>query len=113
MSLVATLVLFLLVFLVVIVTWRLRKKPERGHIREEEHFNTTSNTTASENQMTSISPAAATISKPEEDPVIYNTIDDEPRDPNKDVTYSTIGDAPVSDAKPPAGGTIYSTVAPH
>ncbi|CAM4587152.1 unnamed protein product [Leuciscus chuanchicus] len=60
MSLVATLVLFLLVFLIVIVTWRLRKKPERGHIREEEHFNNTSNTTASENQMTSISPAAAT-----------------------------------------------------
>ncbi|XDV28199.1 hypothetical protein PO909_031551 [Leuciscus waleckii] len=44
MSLVATLVLFLLVFLIVIVTWRLRKKPERDHIREEEHFNTTSNT---------------------------------------------------------------------
>ncbi|KAK9980217.1 hypothetical protein ABG768_013597 [Culter alburnus] len=43
MSLVAMLVLLLLVSLVVIVTWRLRKKPKRGHIREEEHFNSTSN----------------------------------------------------------------------
>ncbi|CAM4587197.1 unnamed protein product [Leuciscus chuanchicus] len=76
MNLVATLVLFLLVFLIVIVTWRLRKKPERGHIREEEHFNTTSNTTASENQMTSISPAAATALSsvdPEAD-VIYSSV---------------------------------------
>ncbi|XP_051716630.1 polymeric immunoglobulin receptor-like isoform X3 [Ctenopharyngodon idella] len=46
MSLVAMFVLLLLVSLVVIVTWRLRKKPKRGHIREEEHFNSTSNTSS-------------------------------------------------------------------
>lgn len=72
---------------------------------------------------------------------IYNFQLRSSQDPNKDVTYSTIGDAPVSDAvsftelyefmcsinctagsilkmishfqKPPAGGTIYTTVAPH
>ncbi|XP_048020832.1 polymeric immunoglobulin receptor-like [Megalobrama amblycephala] len=49
-----------------------------------------------------------------EDPVIYNTINDEcSNDPIKDKTYSTIGDAPVNAAKPPAGAVIYSLVGPH
>ncbi|XDV28204.1 hypothetical protein PO909_031556 [Leuciscus waleckii] len=90
--------LLLLLILVGVFTWRRKQRP-----KQDKHQNRERNDSGT----------IDAISKPEEDPVIYNTIDDEPRDPNKDVTYSTICDAPVSDAKPPAGGTIYSTVAPH
>ncbi|XP_067218893.1 polymeric immunoglobulin receptor-like isoform X2 [Chanodichthys erythropterus] len=48
-----------------------------------------------------------------EDPVIYNTINDEcSNDPIKDKTYSTISDAHVN-AAPPAGALMYSLVGPH
>ncbi|CAM4587143.1 unnamed protein product [Leuciscus chuanchicus] len=90
--------LLLLLILVGVFTWRRKQRP-----KQDKHQNRERNDSG----------IIDTISKPEEDPVIYNTIDDEQRDPNKDVTYSTICDAPVSDAKPPAGGAIYSTVAPH
>ncbi|XP_058611833.1 CMRF35-like molecule 6 isoform X3 [Onychostoma macrolepis] len=61
----------------------------------------------------SVPDVSVIYSKPE-DPVIYSTInDDNPNDPNKNITtYSTIDRVPGSEA-PPAGGTIYSTVAPH
>ncbi|XP_052390170.1 CMRF35-like molecule 1 [Carassius gibelio] len=61
------LVLLLFVTLVAMVTWRLRKKPERSQIGEE-HFNSTRNTVCvfvrmpCENQMTSNSPANANSS---------------------------------------------------
>ncbi|XP_067218701.1 polymeric immunoglobulin receptor-like [Chanodichthys erythropterus] len=96
MSLVAMLVLLLLVSLVVIVTWRLRKKPERGHIREEEHFNSTSNATPSENQMTSSSSAAATSSASVDDnsvlysSVIFHKASLSSVDPEGDALYSSV-----------------------
>ncbi|XP_039531996.1 CMRF35-like molecule 9 isoform X2 [Pimephales promelas] len=91
--------LLLLLILLAVFTWRRTHKQDKHQNRERNDSRTID----------------AIYSKPEEDPVIYNTIDDErPGDPNKDVTYSVIGDAPPgSEAKPPAGGTIYSTVAPH
>ncbi|XP_056127584.1 polymeric immunoglobulin receptor-like isoform X2 [Rhinichthys klamathensis goyatoka] len=92
--------LLLLLILLAVFTWRWRRRP-----KQDKHQNRERNESRTVDTI---------YSKPEEDPVIYNTIDDErPGDPNKDVTYSTIGDAPGSEAKPPAGGTIYSTVAPH
>ncbi|XP_039531988.1 polymeric immunoglobulin receptor-like isoform X2 [Pimephales promelas] len=101
MSLVSTLVLFLLVSLVVIVTWMLRKKLERGHIREEEPFNPTSNTTASENPMTSISPATATSSASVDDcSVIYSSVIHK-KGSKKKAALSSVD---------PEGDVIYSSV---
>ncbi|XP_039531991.1 CMRF35-like molecule 1 [Pimephales promelas] len=123
MSLVSTLVLFLLVSLVVIVTWMLRKKLERGHIREEEHLNPTSNTTASENQMTSIHPAAATSSASVDDcSVIYSSVIPKKGrkkkaalssvDPKGDLIYSSVNKPrkPALSSVDPEGDVIYSSV---
>uniref|UniRef100_A0A8C1TYC3 Si:dkeyp-104b3.18 n=1 Tax=Cyprinus carpio TaxID=7962 RepID=A0A8C1TYC3_CYPCA len=73
MCLPAMLVLLLLVTLVAIVTWRLRKKPERGQNKEEEHFN--SAVMPCKNQMTSSSPADVTSSASVDDSsVIYSSV---------------------------------------
>ncbi|XP_077078306.1 polymeric immunoglobulin receptor-like isoform X1 [Siphateles boraxobius] len=87
--------LLLLLILVGVFTWRLKRRP-----KQDKHQNRERNDSRT---------VDAIYSKPEEETVIYNTINDEcPTDP-KDVTYSIIDDTP----KPPVGGTIYSTVAPH
>ncbi|KAG1969043.1 polymeric immunoglobulin receptor-like [Pimephales promelas] len=71
--------LLLLLILLAVFTWRRTHKQDKHQNRERNDSRTID----------------AIYSKPEEDPVIYNTIDDErPGDPNKDVTYSVIGDAP-------------------
>ncbi|KAL1281018.1 hypothetical protein QQF64_015618 [Cirrhinus molitorella] len=72
--LVLALTLLMLVTLVAIV-WRLKKKPERGQIREEEHFNSTRNAMPCDNQMTSNSPADATSFASADDcSVIYSSV---------------------------------------
>ncbi|XP_016147520.1 polymeric immunoglobulin receptor-like [Sinocyclocheilus grahami] len=96
--------LLLLLILVGVFTWRLRRRPKQNkhQIRRRNGSRTTD----------------MIYSKPE-DPVIYSTINDEiPHDPNKDITYSTIDNLPGSEAmKSSAGGVIYSiiysTVGPH
>ncbi|XP_016112484.1 polymeric immunoglobulin receptor-like [Sinocyclocheilus grahami] len=95
------LLLLILISVLILFTWRLRRRPEQDkqQIREIKGCRTTD----------------MIYSKPE-DPPIYSTINDEnPNDANKVIIYySTIDDVPVSEAvKPPAGGAIYSTVAPH
>ncbi|XP_051716647.1 CMRF35-like molecule 9 isoform X2 [Ctenopharyngodon idella] len=87
--------LLLLLILVGVFTWRWKQRT-----KQDKHQNRERNDSRT---------IDAIYSKPE-DPVIYNTINDEC---SNDITYSTIGDAPGSEAKPPAGGTVYSTVAPH
>lgn len=91
--------LLLLVILVGVFTWRWKQRSKQDkHQNRERNDSRTSD---------------AIYSKPE-DPVIYNTINDErSNDTNKNIIYSTVGDAPGSEAMPPAGGTVYSTVAPH
>ncbi|XP_051716683.1 polymeric immunoglobulin receptor-like isoform X6 [Ctenopharyngodon idella] len=86
--------LLLLILVGVIFTWRWKQRT-----KQDKHQNRERNDSRT---------IDAIYSKPE-DPVIYNTINDEC---SNDITYSTIGDAPGSEA-PPAGGTVYSTVAPH
>ncbi|XP_050957153.1 polymeric immunoglobulin receptor isoform X1 [Labeo rohita] len=92
-------VLLLLLILVGVFTWRWRQRPKQDKPQIRERNGSTTD---------------IIYSKPE-DPVIYSTINDEnPNDPSKDITtYSTIDHVPGSEANPPAGGTIYSTVAPH
>ncbi|KAL1281011.1 hypothetical protein QQF64_015611 [Cirrhinus molitorella] len=81
--------LLLLLILVGVFTWRWRRKPkqDKHQIRGRNCSTTTE----------------AIYSKPE-DPVIYSTINDEnPRHPNKDITYSTTDHVPGSKPmKPPA-----------
>ncbi|XP_052404932.1 CMRF35-like molecule 1 isoform X2 [Carassius gibelio] len=94
----AALLLLLILISVFIWIWRRRPKQDEQQIRGRN---------GSRNN-------DAIYSKPE-DPVIYSTINDEnPNDADKDTTtYSTIDNIPGSEAKPPAGGTVYSSVAPH
>ncbi|XP_059357137.1 polymeric immunoglobulin receptor-like isoform X2 [Carassius carassius] len=94
----AALLLLLILISVFIWIWRRRPKQDEQQIRERN---------GSRNIDT-------IYSKPE-DPVIYSTINDEnPNDANKDITtYSTNDDVPGSEAKLPAGGTVYSSVATH
>ncbi|KAL1281012.1 hypothetical protein QQF64_015612 [Cirrhinus molitorella] len=89
--------LLLLLILVGVFTWRWRRRLNKRQIRERNS-----------------STDDAIYSKPG-DPVIYSTINDEnPNDPSKDITtYSTVDHVPGSEAKPPAGGTIYSTMILH
>ncbi|XP_059419039.1 polymeric immunoglobulin receptor-like [Carassius carassius] len=97
-------VLLLLLILISVFIWRLRRrnKQDKQQIREINSSRTTD----------------VIYSKPE-DPPIYSTINDEnPNEPNKDIIYySTIDDFPGSEAvKPPEGAIysiIYSTVDPH
>ncbi|KAA0718589.1 hypothetical protein E1301_Tti013169 [Triplophysa tibetana] len=68
-------------------------------------------------QINKNSPETATV-RPEE-PVICSTINDEnPNDislldSKANTIYSSIEDLPECEAQSPAGGTVYSTVAPH
>uniref|UniRef100_A0A9J8BZN8 Ig-like domain-containing protein n=1 Tax=Cyprinus carpio carpio TaxID=630221 RepID=A0A9J8BZN8_CYPCA len=92
--------LLLLLILIGVFIWRWRQRPKENEQQIRERNGSRNNDTI--------------YSKPE-DPVIYSTINDEdPNDANKDITtYSTIDHVPGSEAKPPAGGTTYSTVAPQ
>ncbi|XP_043120806.1 polymeric immunoglobulin receptor-like [Puntigrus tetrazona] len=84
--------LLLLVTLVAIVTWRLRKKQKRPQNREEAHFNGT--TMSCENPTTSNSPA--------DDPshsVIYSSVVTFPKAPSSSLNSD--------------GGTMYSSVRKH
>ncbi|XP_067308876.1 polymeric immunoglobulin receptor-like isoform X3 [Pseudorasbora parva] len=87
--------LLLLLILVAFFTWKWKRRPERNGSRTID----------------------AIYSEPEEPALYlhyYSTIKDTcSNDPIKDIIYSTISDAPGSEAKPPAGGAIYSTVTPH
>ncbi|XP_026109984.1 CMRF35-like molecule 8 isoform X2 [Carassius auratus] len=93
-------VLLLLLILISVFIWRLRRRPKQ----DEQQIRVRNGSRNND----------AIYSKPE-DPVIYSTINDEnPNDADKDTTtYSTIDNIPGSEAKPPAGGTVYSSVAPH
>ncbi|XP_039531999.1 polymeric immunoglobulin receptor-like [Pimephales promelas] len=87
--------LLLLLILLAVFTWRQRPEQDKHQNRERNDS------------------IDAIYCEPQE-PVIYSTINDEfSHDANKNITYSTICDVPGSEAKPPAGGGIYSTVAPH
>uniref|UniRef100_A0A8C1H5P3 Polymeric immunoglobulin receptor-like 3.5 n=1 Tax=Cyprinus carpio carpio TaxID=630221 RepID=A0A8C1H5P3_CYPCA len=96
--------LLLLLILISVFTWRWRRrhKQDKHQIRRRTSSITTD-----------------VIYSKAEDPEMYSIINYEnPNDPNKDITYSTIDNFPVREAeKPPAGGAIYSiiysTVAPH
>ncbi|XP_051716621.1 polymeric immunoglobulin receptor-like isoform X2 [Ctenopharyngodon idella] len=90
----------LLILVGVIFTWRWKQRS-----KQDKHQN------IEKNDSRTIDP----IYCEPEDPVKYNIYinDERSNDPIKDKTYSTIGDAPVSAAKPPAGALIYSLVAPH
>lgn len=93
-------VLLLLLILISVFIWRWRRRPKQ----DEQQIRVRNGSRNND----------AIYSKPE-DPVIYSTINDEnPNDAYKDTTtYSTIDNIPGSEAKPPAGGTVYSSVAPH
>ncbi|XP_026111239.1 polymeric immunoglobulin receptor-like isoform X2 [Carassius auratus] len=92
--------LLLLLILISVFIWRWRRRPKQDEQQIRGRNGSRNND--------------AIYSKPE-DPVIYSTINDEnPNDAHKDTTtYSTIDNIPGSEAKPPAGGTVYSSVAPH
>ncbi|KTF97209.1 hypothetical protein cypCar_00024175, partial [Cyprinus carpio] len=92
--------LLLLLILISVFIWRWRRRPKQDEHQIREMYSSTT--------------IDKIYSKPE-DPVIYSNInDDNPNDPNKDIiTYSTFDHVPGSEAKPPAGGTIYSIVAPQ
>ncbi|XP_051989941.1 CMRF35-like molecule 8 isoform X2 [Xyrauchen texanus] len=95
----------LLMALICVFIWRWRK---------------TFNKEESKNQMivrnSAMTPETGSFNP--KDSVVYSTInDDKPDtpspDPNTEMTYSTITDLPECKEQSPAGGTVYSAIAPH
>ncbi|XP_016298946.1 polymeric immunoglobulin receptor-like isoform X1 [Sinocyclocheilus anshuiensis] len=98
--------LLLLLILFIVFTWRLRRRPKEEQDEQQIRERNGSRT---------IDTCEIQIYSKPEYPVIYSTINDEnPNDANKDITtYSTIDNVSGSEARPPAVGTIYCTVAPQ
>ncbi|XP_057190162.1 uncharacterized protein LOC130554481 isoform X2 [Triplophysa rosa] len=92
--------LLMVIILVGVCTWKWRKRSAED--KKQIKYN---------------APDTATV--PPEEPVIYSAINDEnPNDislleSKANTIYSTIEDLPGCEAQSPAGGTVYSTVAPH
>ncbi|NP_001293029.1 polymeric immunoglobulin receptor-like 2.4 [Danio rerio] len=87
---------------VFIFKWRRRPKQDEHQLKERNDSSTTDE-----------------ISSKPDDLAVYCSINDEtpysisPLDPNKNMIYSTIDYIPGSEAKPPAGEDVYSSVGPH